>query len=202
MIRTCLLALAVLLPSLSLAQNISVQTDKGGVDVQTGSGNVTVKKKGKKTKVSAGGATTEVETSGDGAASSVSVGTSGGTTDVKTGGGEKKTKKGGGGGGGLGELEAMACLDAGFSVDGQDKKVSHVCPADEDVAVSGQGNQVALSGPCRKVCVSGHKNRVTVEQAGAIDASGDKNSVKWKSGLSGDPKIMRSGFNNTVEKVE
>jgi hypothetical protein len=201
MFRTCLLSLAIVLPSLAVAQNVTVQTDKGGVDVQTGSGNVTVKKKGKKTKVSAGGATTEVETSGEGDSTAVSVGTSGGTTEVKTSGGAKKAKKSAGGGG-LGGLDALTCLDAGFMVDGQDKKVSHVCPADEDVAVSGQGNQVALSGPCRKVCVSGHKNRVTVEKAGAIDASGDKNSVKWKSGLDGDPKIMRSGFDNTVDKVE
>jgi hypothetical protein len=177
-LQTCLI---ILVPTLALAQGVTVTTDKGTVGVQTGSGTVQVKTKGNKTRVSAQGATTEVQ------------------TDAEADTGAKPTK---GGGGSLADLAALGGCGGGFSVDSQNQKVSHACQPGESVAISGQGNQVALSGPCGKICVSGHKNKVTADQAESIDASGDKNQVKWKSGVSGDPKVMTSGFNNSVQKAE
>lgn len=93
--------------------------------------------------------------------------------------------------------------DEGFSVDGQGLTQSHACRADEDVEISGQGNTVTLTGPCRKVSLSGQGHVVTVEVVGTIEVSGMSNSVTWKTALKGKkPTLSVTGAKNAVKQAK
>ena len=69
--------------------------------------------------------------------------------------------------------------------------------ADNAVSVSGVRNTVALSGHCTRVDVSGVENKVTIDSADAIDVSGLRNDVIYRSG---EPELTRSGLDNTIER--
>lgn len=65
------------------------------------------------------------------------------------------------------------------------------------VNISGVKNTVVLTGRCARVEVSGIENRVTIEEAGAIDVSGLNNVVRFASGT---PELSKSGIGNTLER--
>lgn len=93
--------------------------------------------------------------------------------------------------------------DDGFSVDGQNLTQAHVCRADEDVEISGQGNNVTLTGPCRKVSLTGQGHVVTVDVVGTIEVSGMGNSVTWKTALKGKkPALSVTGVKNAVKQAK
>ena len=64
---------------------------------------------------------------------------------------------------------------------------------DADVNISGVNNTVTLTGHCLSVSVSGVENKITVDSADVIGASGFDNEIIY---LSGDPKINASGSNS------
>lgn len=101
-------------------------------------------------------------------------------------------------------VELSGIRSDAWMVDGQDKRLTHACARDEDVNVTGQDNDITLTGPCRHVQVSGQDNRVTTEQATSINASGMKNTVTWRRGPSREqkPRISTSGFDNSVSRQE
>ena len=193
----------------SKGKTLKVKSSAGATDVQ-------VDKGGEASGVQVGttdGATVDVNVESGGRKNAVRVGGASGTTDVQVNGvgvrvggtGTAPAKRGSA----ASEADLAAGLNAlmgaradAWLVDGAGKKLSHTCAPNENVNVTGASNTVTLSGPCRNVWVSGSGNRVTTEQAGAIDASGSKNQVKWKAGLTDDrePQVTTSGFNNSVAK--
>ena len=91
----------------------------------------------------------------------------------------------------------------GFSVAGQGLSQAHACRADEDVEISGQGNTVTLTGPCRKVSLTGQGHVVTVDVVGTIEVSGMGNSVTWKTALKGKkPTLSVTGVKNAVKQAK
>jgi Protein of unknown function (DUF3060) len=89
--------------------------------------------------------------------------------------------------------------DGTFEVSGMGIKVSHVCKANEDVAVEGQGHQIWLKGSCRTIKVEGMNNTVISEKVAFVKVEGTGNHVTFRSGLNGNkPKISNSGLNNTA----
>jgi hypothetical protein len=194
------LLLTLVVSSMALAQNIQVQTDRGTLDVAHSPGTLQVKSKTR--------APAPAPAPVDDEDTAVPAPAPTQTTEVRVNGqtirveGPRSARRQ------SAEAQVQASVDAleghstAWTVDGQGKRLEHRCAIDEDVNVTGQSNQVVLSGPCRNVWVSGHGNRVTVEQAGLIDASGFKNLVWWRAGLSGDPRVFTSGFDNAVTRQQ
>jgi hypothetical protein len=82
-----------------------------------------------------------------------------------------------------------------------DHKKSIACKTGDTAEIAGNGNTVAVTGACASVRISGNGNKVTIDQAGAIDAPGNKNTITWHGGLAGkDPQVSNLGTDNTVTK--
>ena len=63
------------------------------------------------------------------------------------------------------------------------------------MSVSGVNNTVTLTGHCLSVTVSGVDNKVTIDSADKIGASGFDNNVIY---LSGEPQIDATGSNTVT----
>jgi hypothetical protein len=89
-------------------------------------------------------------------------------------------------------------ITAGHSVNvaGSGKHETLVCDGGS-VSISGMTNTVDITGHCAKVTVSGVQNKVVVESADDIEASGMKNAVTYHSGS---PQVNKSGLDNSVDE--
>lgn len=65
------------------------------------------------------------------------------------------------------------------------------------VSIGGFNNTYEISGHCAALNVSGSQNKVTVDSADAITASGVDNRITYHSGS---PQVNQSGFDNVVEQ--
>lgn len=94
--------------------------------------------------------------------------------------------------------------DGVWEVAGQGRADTHACAANEDVKVSGQGHDITLSGPCRRVAVSGQGNTVTADEVASIAISGVSNTVHWKTAPKGKkkPAIKLSGLKNSAPQLK
>jgi hypothetical protein len=90
-----------------------------------------------------------------------------------------------------------APVEAGqnFTVSGVGKEETVICDGGS-VTISGTTNTISVTGHCAKVTVSGLKNKVDVESADSIEASGMNNTVTYKTGS---PQVNNSGLDNTVD---
>jgi Protein of unknown function (DUF3060) len=89
-------------------------------------------------------------------------------------------------------------ITAGNNVDvgGSGRHETLLCDGGS-VSISGMTNTVEITGHCAKVTVSGVQNKVNVESADDIEASGMQNAVTYKSGS---PQINKSGLDNSVDE--
>jgi hypothetical protein len=85
---------------------------------------------------------------------------------------------------------------ANLSIAGINESRTVVCK-DGKVNVSGVGNEVVIAGHCTLLDVSGVRNKVTVDAADTIQASGFDNQIFY---LTGTPQIQQSGQGNVVQK--
>jgi hypothetical protein len=70
-----------------------------------------------------------------------------------------------------------------------------------DVTINGNKNTLRLRGECRRVYVKGNFNRVAVEAAVAIYASGNKNDITWSRGAGKKaPSISNPGGRNKITR--
>ncbi|GMU61905.1 MAG: hypothetical protein AMXMBFR34_36680 [Myxococcaceae bacterium] len=205
---------AALASTVALAQ-VQVQTGDKAVNVGAG-GDINVKKGGKSVKVKTTGTTTTVEgTTASGETKTLDVQTGAGTTTVKS--GDKAVQVNTGGGAttvtdskgntitvddtGTGPVPTLA--DGVWTVTGQGRSGTHACGANEEVRISGQGHHLTLTGPCKKVQVSGQSNNVTTDTAEVIQVSGMSNQVSWKAGAGGKkPKVSLSGMGNSAPQLK
>ncbi|MER2562001.1 MAG: DUF3060 domain-containing protein [Myxococcaceae bacterium] len=163
------------LASLAFAQ-VTV-TGKNGKTVKVGAGGVDVQNANGKVKVNAGGTSVKVEAADDDA--------------------DEKTVEVDGNG------PVPAAKDGTWIVEGQGRTESHVCAANEDVRLDGQGHTITLTGPCRNIVVNGQGSVVTTDVAAKIEANGMNNQVKWKKAATGKkPVISLSGMNNAAPQVK
>ena len=173
-----LVLLSSCLASIAFAQ--VVVTGKNGKTVKIGTGGgVDVQTGNKQVKVKTGAAGDDVEVSAknDGASGTVKVAP--GTVAVENAG------------------------PAPVAADGQGREEAHVCAANEDVEVNGQGHTLTFTGPCRTLRVNGQGNTVTTDQAANIFANGMNNTVSWKNGADGKkPKLSISGIGNAAPQVK
>ncbi|MEW6435470.1 MAG: DUF3060 domain-containing protein [Myxococcota bacterium] len=177
---------------------------------------VQVNSGGKSVKVNAAGTNVQVEGSDDDdeAPEQVDVTTGGGAVNVKSGNKGVEVKTGGGattvtGSNGKSvtiqgaQGPAPTAADGKWVVTGQGRTEAHVCAANEDVDISGQGHVLTLTGPCRTVTVSGQGIEVTTDVAGSIVVSGVGNKVLWKAALTGKkPKLRVSGIGNSAAQLQ
>lgn len=206
------LAVAAVASSIAFAQ---VQVKSGDKTVEVGAGgDLTVKKGGKAVKVKTTGATTTVEgTTAAGETKAVEVQTGAGATTVKSGDQTVQVNAAGATATdgtdstlaventGLGPPPTL--VDGVWTVTGQGRSGTHVCGPDEEVRISGQGHTLTLTGPCKKVQVSGQSNNVSTDTAESIVVSGMSNQVSWKSGPGGKkPKISVSGMGNSAPQLK
>ena len=74
--------------------------------------------------------------------------------------------------------------------------------ASRTVTVSGNTNNIELTGSCGQLSISGSGNTITVERAPRIVSSGHNNKVTWEFGAGDKPPVVRStGMNNTVTRA-
>lgn len=213
-----LIIVAALTSTVAFAQ---VNVQAGGKTVKVGAGGgLEVQKGGKAVKVNAGGTKVKVEGTDEDAdddadeAKDVNVNAGGSGVDVKSGGKSVNVKTGGGAttiSGSNGKSvtiegaqgPAPTTADGKWVVTGQGRTESHVCAANEDVEISGQGHALTLSGPCRTIQVSGQGIEVTTDVAGSIKVSGMSNKVLWKAALTGKkPKVSVSGMENSAAQLK
>lgn len=213
-----LIIVAALTSTVAFAQ---VNVQAGGKTVKVGAGGgLEVQKGGKAVKVNAGGTKVKVEGTDEDAdddadeAKEVNVNAGGSGVDVKSGGKSVNVKTGGGAttiSGSNGKSvtiegaqgPAPTTADGKWVVTGQGRTESHVCAANEDVEISGQGHALTLSGPCRTIQVSGQGIEVTTDVAGSIKVSGMSNKVLWKAALTGKkPKVSVSGMENSAAQLK
>ncbi|MCC6333742.1 MAG: DUF3060 domain-containing protein [Myxococcales bacterium] len=187
---------AALASTVALAQ-VQVQTGDKTVNVGAG-GDLNVKKGGKSVKVKTTGTTTTVEgTTASGETKTLDVQTGGGATTVTDSQGSTVTVDDTG----TGPVPTLA--NGVWTVTGQGRSGTHACGANEEVRISGQGHQLTLTGPCKKVQVSGQSNNVTTDTAEVIQVSGMSNQVSWKAGPGGKkPKVSLSGMGNSAPQLK
>jgi hypothetical protein len=82
-----------------------------------------------------------------------------------------------------------------FAGSGNTEKL--VCDDGGAVTISGFSNVIEITGHCSKVSVSGVQNKITVDSAEVISASGVNNSVIYHSGS---PQVDNGGNGNTVDQ--
>ncbi|MEW5740881.1 MAG: DUF3060 domain-containing protein [Myxococcota bacterium] len=206
------LVVAAVASSVAFAQ---VQVKSGDKTVEVGAGgDLTVKKGGKNVKVKTTGATTTVEgTTAAGETKTVDVQTGAGATTVKSGDQTVQVNAAGttvtdGKGNTItventGTGPAPTLADGVWTVTGQGRSGTHVCGANEEVRISGQGHTLTLTGPCKSVLVSGQSNNIATDTAETILVSGMSNQVSWKSGPGGKkPKISVSGMGNSAPQLK
>jgi hypothetical protein len=68
---------------------------------------------------------------------------------------------------------------------------------DSKVSVSGVANEIVITGHCASLNISGVRNKVTVEAAESIQASGFNNEITYRTGT---PHVETSGQGNVVQK--
>ena len=95
----------------------------------------------------------------------------------------------------LGSSVPTATAGAPISVAGAGEHKKVVCDGGA-VTISGVSNTIEITGNCAELTVSGMQNKVTVESADTIGASGFNNEITYHSGT---PKIENSG-DNVVEQ--
>jgi hypothetical protein len=82
------------------------------------------------------------------------------------------------------------------------QKKAMTCAKNDEISVSGIGEEVTVTGECGAVAISGSENKVTIESAGRIQVSGVQNTVRWQRELAGKPpRIQKSGVDNRVERM-
>jgi hypothetical protein len=60
------------------------------------------------------------------------------------------------------------------------------------------GNQITLNGSAQKVSVNGNNNTLAIGTVDALALQGNNNTVTWKSGVHGAPKVSNLGSGNTI----
>lgn len=189
-----LVLLSSCLASIAFAQ-VTV-TGKNGktVKIGTGAGSVDVQSGNKQVKVKTGSTAVKVDASDDADDAEVSAKSGDSSATVKVAPGSVAVENAG---------PASVAADGKWIVQGQGRSESHVCAANEDVEVNGQGHTLTFTGPCRTIQVNGQGNTVSTDSAANIVASGMNNSVSWKNGAGGKkPKISLSGMGNAAPQVK
>ncbi len=98
---------------------------------------------------------------------------------------------------------APVAADGTWVIQGRGRTESHVCAANEDIEVNGQGHTLTFTGPCRTLRVNGQGNTVTTDVAASIFANGMNNTVSWKNGADGKkPKISLGGMGNAAPQTK
>ncbi|MCP3104977.1 DUF3060 domain-containing protein [Myxococcus sp. K15C18031901] len=84
-----------------------------------------------------------------------------------------------------------------------DRTVTHDCGDGGKAEIVGSGNKVTLTGACEHVEVTGSDNKVTVDIARRIEATGSGNSITWKRGpeKGKKPRISNTGSNNRIAQA-
>ena len=82
------------------------------------------------------------------------------------------------------------------TISGIEEKQTYACDNDE-VGISGIGNEVRITGHCSKVTVSGQRHQVFIENADVITVSGIENVVTY---YNPNAQVEKSGIDNTVNK--
>lgn len=139
----------------------------------------------------------------------------GGVT-VQAGGGKAKVQVGGVQVDAEGAAEEAAAEDDGeealegeegetLSVVGNGKKVTHACVPGKAlvIEVTGDKNNLTLTGECKSVSLVGNHNTVIAEAVGAVVATGNHLVVKYRRGLDGKPpKVTKLGNKISITKLE
>lgn len=82
------------------------------------------------------------------------------------------------------------------TISGIEENESYAC-TDDEITVSGIGNEVRITGHCTKVTVSGQRHRVFIDNSDVIVVSGINNAVTY---YNPNAQIDESGIDNTVTK--
>ncbi len=208
--RSLCIAVITLTSSLSLAQQVKVQTGTGGVQVDTGAAGVQVDTGSGGVRVETG-AGTKVKTK----AGNVTVTTGQGTTAVQTGSSNVRVETKPGSVNVATPAPAVvqpAPTPAPAPDDGDDDEdlvvqengqtLEHTCSADQQIIVNGNDNGLTLHGPCKNVHVNGDRNRITTDSVQSIVANGDSNQIQWRATPRGkNPKVSSNGNKNSITKL-
>lgn len=92
--------------------------------------------------------------------------------------------------------------------------VTHDCAKDPTVTINANNDTVALTGTCAQVTINGNQanvhgssttitvngnnNTVVADAVDNLAVIGNNNTVSYKAGIKGDPKVSNPGHNNTV----
>ena len=69
--------------------------------------------------------------------------------------------------------------------------------------ITGNNDEITISGECSKVEVVGHDNKISLVSVGWIEVMGQNNLITYHRGLNGPrPKIDAAGENNKVISAE
>jgi hypothetical protein len=64
------------------------------------------------------------------------------------------------------------------------------------------GNFATVRGSAQRIAVNGNDNVITADTLGELSLQGNRNTVTWKAGVKGDPKIANLGTNNSVSRAK
>ena len=73
---------------------------------------------------------------------------------------------------------------------------SYFCKGDDWVVIEGKGNDIAISGDCARLDVSGENNRVRIESVASIRVNGNNNDVRY----GGKASLKIKGSANSVRR--
>jgi hypothetical protein len=122
-----------------------------------------------------------------------------GNTEVKTNGADEGEQLGGADVEAEDEEGEEKPADATIEISGSGAQETHRCSPKSEVEISGNDNEITLTGECKSVSVSGANNKVKVDAVAAINVTGANNTVAWKRVVGGKkPKVTRNGANNKV----
>lgn len=91
---------------------------------------------------------------------------------------------------------------AELAIAGNELDLEKACVGGQPVSVSGNQNDIVLTGDCGALTVTGNENDVHVDGVTSITVSGASNDVKWKRNLSGkrQPPVSATGTHNDVHQ--
>lgn len=97
---------------------------------------------------------------------------------------------------------AEAAAAAGAQLTGSNQTLNHECVTGERVELVGDTNIVTITGECAGLSVEGNGNQVTIEIVDEIRLQGERNDVRWSSGLTVDrPNTLETGGRNSVAEL-
>lgn len=98
------------------------------------------------------------------------------------------------------QTATMTVPGLGRVVAGNGSRQALKCSGDA-LTISGNSNQITLTGSCTQVVVNGNKNIVAAATVGEIVVNGNSNTVSWQKALKGlKPLIRAPGNGNKISK--